>query len=127
MPKQPCIYTNISRFLFRHQFVCVESLVTAMVDMYPSTFRRKNRRELFILAVAVVSFLLGLIMLTEVGPHLQITEHACNLAQRRVVISYMQNHFYSKPYWTIMVTMPNTETVSYNNCGLVANGGILKA
>lgn len=52
---------------FLHQFVCVESLVTAMVDMYPSTFRRKNRRELFILAVAVVSFLLGLIMLTEVG------------------------------------------------------------
>ena len=38
-----------------------------MVDMYPSTFRRKNRRELFILAVAVVSFLMGLIMLTEVG------------------------------------------------------------
>lgn len=52
---------------FLDQFVCVESLVTAMVDMYPSTFRRKNRRELFILAVAVVSFLMGLIMLTEVG------------------------------------------------------------
>lgn len=49
-----------------NQFVCVESLVTSMVDMYPSTFRRKNRRELFILAVAVVSFLMGLIMLTEV-------------------------------------------------------------
>lgn len=49
------------------QFVCVESLVTAMVDMYPKTFRRKNRRELFILAVAIVSFLMGLIMLTEVG------------------------------------------------------------
>ncbi|KAG7454302.1 hypothetical protein MATL_G00258150 [Megalops atlanticus] len=49
------------------QFVCVESLVTAVVDMYPSVFRRKNRRELFILAVAIVSFLLGLIMLTEGG------------------------------------------------------------
>ncbi|XP_036432271.1 sodium- and chloride-dependent GABA transporter 2 [Colossoma macropomum] len=49
------------------QFVCVESLVTAVVDMYPSTFRRKNRRELLILAVAIVSFLLGLIMLTEGG------------------------------------------------------------
>ncbi|KAI4876118.1 hypothetical protein NFI96_005290 [Prochilodus magdalenae] len=49
------------------QFVCVESLVTAMVDMYPSTFRRKNRRELLILAVAIISFLLGLIMLTEGG------------------------------------------------------------
>ncbi|KPP69044.1 sodium- and chloride-dependent GABA transporter 2-like [Scleropages formosus] len=49
------------------QFVCVESLVTAMVDMYPSLFRRKNRRELFILAVVVVSYLMGLIMLTEGG------------------------------------------------------------
>uniref|UniRef100_A0A3P8XU28 Transporter n=1 Tax=Esox lucius TaxID=8010 RepID=A0A3P8XU28_ESOLU len=49
------------------QFVCVESLVTAMVDMYPKTFRRKNRRELFILAVAAFSFLMGLIMLTEGG------------------------------------------------------------
>ncbi|XP_006633882.1 sodium- and chloride-dependent GABA transporter 2 isoform X2 [Lepisosteus oculatus] len=49
------------------QFVCVESLVTAMVDMYPSVFRRRHRRELFILAVAVVSFIMGLIMLTEGG------------------------------------------------------------
>ncbi|XP_057185642.1 sodium- and chloride-dependent GABA transporter 2 [Triplophysa rosa] len=49
------------------QFVCVESLVTAMVDMHPSLFRRKNRRELLILVVAVVSFLVGLIMLTEGG------------------------------------------------------------
>ncbi|KAG7324132.1 hypothetical protein KOW79_012148 [Hemibagrus wyckioides] len=49
------------------QFVCVESLVTAVVDMHPSVFRRKNRRELLILAVACFSFLMGLIMLTEGG------------------------------------------------------------
>uniref|UniRef100_A0A8C1UX53 Transporter n=1 Tax=Cyprinus carpio TaxID=7962 RepID=A0A8C1UX53_CYPCA len=49
------------------QFVCVESLVTATVDMYPTFFRQKNRRELLILVVAVVSFLVGLIMLTEGG------------------------------------------------------------
>lgn len=48
------------------QFVCVESLVTAVMDMYPSTFRRKNGRELLILAVAVVTYLFGLIMVTEV-------------------------------------------------------------
>ncbi|XP_036374086.1 sodium- and chloride-dependent GABA transporter 2-like [Megalops cyprinoides] len=52
------------------QFVCVESLVTAVVDMYPSVFRRDNRRELFILAVAVVSYLMGLIMLTEGGMYI---------------------------------------------------------
>ncbi|MEQ2189546.1 hypothetical protein GOODEAATRI_026346, partial [Goodea atripinnis] len=49
------------------QFVCVESLVTAIVDMYPSVFRRKNRRELFLLGVVLFSFLMGLIMLMEVG------------------------------------------------------------
>lgn len=49
------------------QFVCVESLVTAIVDMYPAVFRRKNRRELLLLAVALFSFLMGLIMLMEVG------------------------------------------------------------
>ncbi|CDQ76694.1 unnamed protein product [Oncorhynchus mykiss] len=66
--------TSVAVFLYlyyflhcRITFVCVESLVTAMVDMYPKTFRRKNRRELFILAVAIVSFLMGLIMLTEGG------------------------------------------------------------
>ncbi|XP_029318284.1 sodium- and chloride-dependent GABA transporter 2-like isoform X2 [Cottoperca gobio] len=49
------------------QFVCVESLVTAIVDMYPSVFRRKNRRELFLLGVVFVSFFVGLIMLMEGG------------------------------------------------------------
>ncbi len=49
------------------QFVCVESLVTAVVDMYPAVFRRKNRRELFLLAVSLFSFFMGLIMLMEVG------------------------------------------------------------
>ncbi|XP_037098872.1 sodium- and chloride-dependent GABA transporter 2 isoform X2 [Syngnathus acus] len=49
------------------QFVCVESLVTAIVDMYPATFRRKNRRELFLLLVVFLSFLVGLIMLMEGG------------------------------------------------------------
>ncbi|TNN00381.1 hypothetical protein fugu_011627 [Takifugu bimaculatus] len=47
------------------KFVCLESLVTAVMDMYPSTFRRKYGRELLILAVAVVTYLLGLIMVTE--------------------------------------------------------------
>lgn len=48
------------------QFVCVESLVTALVDMYPRVFRKKNRREILILIVSVISFFIGLIMLTEV-------------------------------------------------------------
>ncbi|CAJ0953348.1 unnamed protein product [Ranitomeya imitator] len=49
------------------QFVCVESLVTSLVDMYPSIFRKKNCRELLILVVCIFSFLIGLVMLTEGG------------------------------------------------------------
>lgn len=54
---------GISAFL---QFVCVESLVTALVDMYPTIFRKKNRRETLILVVSILSYLVGLVMLTEV-------------------------------------------------------------
>ncbi|XP_027761714.1 sodium- and chloride-dependent GABA transporter 3 [Empidonax traillii] len=49
------------------QFVCVESIVTAVVDMYPKVFRRGYRRELLILGLSIVSYFLGLIMLTEGG------------------------------------------------------------
>lgn len=42
--------------------------MTAVVDMYPETFRRGYRRELLILGMSIVSFLIGLIMCTEVRP-----------------------------------------------------------
>lgn len=41
--------------------------MTAIVDMHPTLFRRKHRRELFLLGVSLFSFFMGLIMLTEVG------------------------------------------------------------
>ncbi|XP_070350471.1 sodium- and chloride-dependent GABA transporter 2 isoform X5 [Equus asinus] len=44
-----------------------ESLVTALVDLNPEMFRKKNRREFLILGVSVFSFLVGLVMLTEGG------------------------------------------------------------
>uniref|UniRef100_S4RY48 Solute carrier family 6 member 11b n=1 Tax=Petromyzon marinus TaxID=7757 RepID=S4RY48_PETMA len=49
------------------QFVCVESLVTALTDMYPHIFRVGKRRELLLLVAAIVFYLMGLIMLTEGG------------------------------------------------------------
>ncbi|XP_069084236.1 sodium- and chloride-dependent GABA transporter 2-like [Pleurodeles waltl] len=49
------------------QFVCVESIVTAVVDLFPNTFRKKNRRELLILFLSIFSYLIGLVMLTEGG------------------------------------------------------------
>lgn len=40
--------------------------MTAVVDMYPKTFRVGYRRELLILGMSVASYILGLTMLTEV-------------------------------------------------------------
>ncbi|XP_058273471.1 sodium- and chloride-dependent GABA transporter 2-like isoform X2 [Hemibagrus wyckioides] len=71
MPFSPlwacCFFIMIIFLGLDSQFVCVESLVTAIVDMYPTVFRRKNRRELFLFMVCIVSFLVGLIMLMEGG------------------------------------------------------------
>ncbi|KAF7236845.1 Sodium- and chloride-dependent betaine transporter [Varanus komodoensis] len=52
------------------QFVCVESLVTAIIDMYPQIFRKKGRRELLILGIAVICYLLGLLLVTEGGMYI---------------------------------------------------------
>uniref|UniRef100_A0A9J8BXW6 Transporter n=1 Tax=Cyprinus carpio carpio TaxID=630221 RepID=A0A9J8BXW6_CYPCA len=71
MPWSPlwaCLFFMMLIFLgLDSQFVCVESLVTAIVDMYPKTFRVGYRRELLILGMSVASFFVGLIMLTEGG------------------------------------------------------------
>uniref|UniRef100_A0A8C9C3Q6 Sodium- and chloride-dependent GABA transporter 2 n=1 Tax=Phocoena sinus TaxID=42100 RepID=A0A8C9C3Q6_PHOSS len=62
-----CFFFMVVLLGLDSQFVCVESLVTALVDMYPGVFRKKNRREVLILGVSVTSFLVGLVMLTEGG------------------------------------------------------------
>ncbi|KAJ8245619.1 hypothetical protein GJAV_G00272690 [Gymnothorax javanicus] len=52
------------------QFVCVESLCTAITDMFPSELRKAGRRELLVLAIAVGCFLLGLVLVTNGGIHI---------------------------------------------------------
>lgn len=42
------------------QFVCVESLATAITDMFPRFLRRHGAREILVLVIAVVCFLLAL-------------------------------------------------------------------
>ena len=44
----------------------VEGFVTAIVDQNAQFLRRGKRKELFILAVCIVSFFIGLPMVTEV-------------------------------------------------------------
>lgn len=49
------------------QFVCMECLVTASMDMFPRQLRKSGRRELLILAVSVTCYLIGLFLVTEVS------------------------------------------------------------
>ncbi|KAM8739730.1 sodium- and chloride-dependent betaine transporter-like [Acanthopagrus schlegelii] len=49
------------------QFVCVESLATSITDMFPRHLRRPHARELLVLVIAVVCFLLALPLLTDGG------------------------------------------------------------
>ncbi|XP_051546830.1 sodium- and chloride-dependent GABA transporter 2-like [Myxocyprinus asiaticus] len=50
------------------QFVCVESLATALTDLFPEKLWK--HRKLLVLAIAVVCFLLGLPFITKGGIHL---------------------------------------------------------
>ncbi|KAM9388120.1 LOW QUALITY PROTEIN: sodium- and chloride-dependent betaine transporter-like [Phaethornis superciliosus] len=66
-----CLFFLMLIFLgLDSQFVCVESMVTAVIDLFPGVFRRKGRRELLILAIAVICYLVGLLLVTEGGMYI---------------------------------------------------------
>uniref|UniRef100_A0A665VWU9 Transporter n=1 Tax=Echeneis naucrates TaxID=173247 RepID=A0A665VWU9_ECHNA len=50
-----------------NQFVCVDSLATTITDLFPHHLRRRGHREILVLVIAVICFLLGLPFLTEGG------------------------------------------------------------
>ncbi|NXX42684.1 S6A12 protein, partial [Tricholaema leucomelas] len=66
-----CLFFLMLIFLgLDSQFVCVESVVTSLIDMFPGVLRKKGRRELLILAIAVICYLLGLLLVTEGGMYI---------------------------------------------------------
>uniref|UniRef100_A0A8C3HW18 Transporter n=1 Tax=Chrysemys picta bellii TaxID=8478 RepID=A0A8C3HW18_CHRPI len=74
MPVSPlwsCLFFLMLIFLgLDSQFICVESLVTAIIDMYPEVLQKKGHRELLTLAIAVICYLLGLMLVTEGGMYI---------------------------------------------------------
>ena len=52
------------------QFVGIEGVVTAIVDLFPHFFRRGYRKELFTAFACIIWFVIGLSMVTEVTPQL---------------------------------------------------------
>lgn len=71
-----CLYIKckIYKYLF-FQFVTVESFVTTAVDMFPRWFRAPVRREIFVLVVCVLCFLVHLVFVTEVSSEVHSNEH----------------------------------------------------
>nr|XP_021488323.1 sodium- and chloride-dependent betaine transporter [Meriones unguiculatus] len=66
-----CLFFIMLLFLgLDSQFVCMECLVTASMDMFPQQLRKRGRRELLILAVAIVCYLMGLLLVTEGGMYI---------------------------------------------------------
>lgn len=59
-------WVNVLTEMFVFQFVGLEALATGISDMNPSFFHVGARRELLLLAISVVSFFIGLVMVTEV-------------------------------------------------------------
>lgn len=49
------------------QFVSLEALMTSVTDLYPNLIRRGHRRELLLLFVCIICFLIGLVMITPVS------------------------------------------------------------
>ena len=55
------------KFCLVLQFVGVEGFVTAIVDKFPNQLRRGYRKEIFIGIVCIISFFIGLSMVTNVS------------------------------------------------------------
>lgn len=60
------VFVKASLFLLLRQFVYHEALVTSITDMYPSFFQTGHRRKFLLLFICAASFLVGLLMVTEV-------------------------------------------------------------
>ncbi|XP_068446395.1 sodium- and chloride-dependent GABA transporter 2-like [Clinocottus analis] len=71
-----CFFLMIIMLGLDTQFVSLEALMTSVTDLYPHLIRRGHRRELLLLFVCVVCFLVGLVMVTPGGLYVfQIYDH----------------------------------------------------
>ncbi|CAL8335510.1 unnamed protein product [Merluccius merluccius] len=74
------------------QFVSLECLMTSVTDMFPTVFRRGYRRELLLLCLCTVCFLLGLLLVTEGGLYfLQLFDHYVCSGNNLLLLSVCQS------------------------------------
>uniref|UniRef100_A0A8D3DPI6 Transporter n=1 Tax=Scophthalmus maximus TaxID=52904 RepID=A0A8D3DPI6_SCOMX len=71
-----CFFLMIIMLGLDTQFVSLEALMTSVTDLYPHLIRRGHRRELLLLLVCIVCFLMGLVMVTPGGLYVfQVYDH----------------------------------------------------
>ncbi|XP_010765349.1 sodium- and chloride-dependent GABA transporter 2-like [Notothenia coriiceps] len=71
-----CFFIMIILLGIDGQFVGLESLMTSLSDVYPSQIRKGYRRELLLLLICAVSYMLGLVLVSQAGAYiLSIFDH----------------------------------------------------
>ncbi|XP_063324240.1 sodium- and chloride-dependent GABA transporter 2-like [Pelmatolapia mariae] len=74
------------------EFVGLEALTTAISDMNPAFFHVGHRRKLLLLAVSVVSFFIGLVMVTEGGLYIfQVFDYYACSGMTLLLIAILQS------------------------------------
>lgn len=87
-----CFFLMIIMLGLDTQFVSLEALMTSVTDLYPHLIRRGHRRELLLLFVCIVCFLIGLVMVTPGGLYVfQIYDHFSCSGASLMLLSIFQS------------------------------------
>ncbi|XP_053297056.1 solute carrier family 6 member 11a [Pleuronectes platessa] len=71
-----CFFAMIILLGIDGQFAGLESIMTSLADIYPSQIRRGYRRELLLMLISALCYVLGLLLVSEAGAYiLQIFDH----------------------------------------------------
>ncbi|XP_018541258.1 solute carrier family 6 member 22, tandem duplicate 1 isoform X1 [Lates calcarifer] len=74
------------------EFVGLEALATAISDLNPSFFHVGHRRKLLLLAISVVSFFIGLVMVTEGGLYIfQLFDYYACSGMTLLLFAFLQS------------------------------------
>ncbi|XP_074520753.1 sodium- and chloride-dependent GABA transporter 2-like isoform X1 [Halichoeres trimaculatus] len=87
-----CFFLMIIMLGLDTQFVSLEALMTSVTDLYPHLIRRGHRRELLLMFVCIVCFLVGLVMVTPGGLYVfQIYDHFSCSGASLLLLSIFQS------------------------------------
>ncbi|XP_076579579.1 sodium- and chloride-dependent GABA transporter 2-like isoform X1 [Chaetodon auriga] len=87
-----CFFLMIIMLGLDTQFVSLEALMTSITDLYPHVIRRGHRRELLLLFVCIVCFLVGLVMVTPGGLYVfQVYDHFSCSGASLLLLSIFQS------------------------------------